>query len=440
MMLPGEFKERMKKLLGAEYADFESCMELEPVSGVRIKAGAEETVLSAFPGLKPTPWCRSGYYGEKLPGSHPFHLAGLYYSQEPSSMCPGEALPLEEGDLVLDLCAAPGGKSTHIASRMRGGFLVSNEIHPKRAGILLENIRRMGIENCAVINEDPKNLERKFPVFFDKVLVDAPCSGEGMFRKEKAAVEDWSVNHVLSCAIRQKSILDSAVKMLRPGGMLMYSTCTYAPEEDEGVCEYLIRDKGLELIHMDGLSMLEPGRGEYIGSGLDLSAARRAFPHKIEGEGQFLALFKKPGHSSRAVLRGKSADFPLWEEFARENLRRMPEGFLTAYGGRLFCRSVPIDFSGIRTLSPGLYLGDLKKNRFEPSQALAAAIGRDGIRRTIELAPDSPELHAYLCGEEITADISGWCAVTCCGFPLGWGKGSGGRLKNKFPKQLRLMR
>ncbi len=438
MILPEDFKNRMRSLLGSEYTDFEKSMELPPISGVRIKAGAEEAVLTAFPHLKPVPWCKSGYYGEKLPGNHPFHLAGLYYSQEPSSMCPGEAMPLEDGDIILDLCAAPGGKSTHIASRMRGGFLVSNEIHPKRATVLLENIRRMGIANCAVTNEDPKNLEKKFPQFFDKILVDAPCSGEGMFRKEKAAVEDWSVNHVLSCAVRQKSILTSAVKMLRPGGMLMYSTCTYAPEEDEGVCEYLINELGLELIPMEGLSMLEMGRGEYINSSLDFSPSRRAFPHKIDGEGQFLSLFKKLGSSSPTVFSHRSPDFPLWEEFARENLCRKPEGTLIAYGGRLFCQSVAVDFSGIRTLSPGLYLGDLKKNRFEPSQALATALSREDFCRTLELSPDTPELFAYLRGEEIAADVKGWCIVTCSGFPLGWGKGSGGRLKNKFPKQLRL--
>ena len=240
MELKTEFTERMKKMLGDEYEEFYNAYINAPLySGIRIntlKANAKDTVLSATGELEPVLWCKNGFYADKtiISGNHPLHCAGLFYFQEPSAMAVVEALPLNEGDKVLDLCAAPGGKSTQAAAKLgKNGILVANEIVKKRADILSENIERMGISNAVVTNETPQKLCEKYTAFFDKVIVDAPCSGEGMFRKEPQAVTEWSIEHTVSCGVRQKNILECAVKMLKAGGMLVYSTCTFAPEENE---------------------------------------------------------------------------------------------------------------------------------------------------------------------------------------------------------------
>ena len=240
MNFPIEFKKRMKNMLKDEYEDFEKAFSSDQNSNaIRIntrKENAKQLIFSKFGELENVPWCPSGFYADKtkISGNHPYHLSGLFYFQEASAMCAGEALPVSKNDKILDLCAAPGGKSTHIAAKLFGtGLLVSNEINKKRASILSENIERMGFSNVIVTNESPEKLEQKFPHFFDKIIVDAPCSGEGMFRKEPQAIDEWSIAHTLSCAIRQKNILQSAIKMLKPGGLILYSTCTFAPCENE---------------------------------------------------------------------------------------------------------------------------------------------------------------------------------------------------------------
>lgn len=448
MNLPDEFNRRMKQMLGDTYPNFEASFSSHPISaGLRLnplKKGAKEAVFSVTGPLAPIPWCREGYYCDKsvLDGNHPYHLAGLFYFQEPSAMSPVSGLPLDREDVVLDLCAAPGGKSTQAAPFVR--LLVSNEIVPKRASVLAENIERFGLSNTVVTNESPQRLAEKYPDFFDKIIVDAPCSGEGMFRKEPQAAEQWSPEHTRSCAERQKHILDCAVKMLRPGGMLMYSTCTFAPEENEGVAAYLIQKHGLSLEPMPGLQMLSPGDGGWAGVDLDLSAARRIFPHLQNGEGHFCALFQKNGEAAsqrKPVQKAQKPDprISLYRDFEQDYLTVHQDGVLVFFGENLYLKPAGIDINKIKVLRCGLHLGVCKKGRFEPSAALALSLSKEDFRQTIDLHLDSKELPAYLRGETFSCDPSfqGWTAVLVNGYPLGWGKASGGILKNHFPKHLR---
>ena len=289
---PAEFLERMKEMLGAEYPAFFESLGQERQQSFRINTG--KTSVSEFLQqtdwkLKPVPWCESGfYYGKEIrPGKHPYHNAGVYYIQEPSAMVPAECLKAQPGDIILDLCAAPGGKSTQIAAAMKGeGILICNEIHPARAKILSENIERMGIKNALVLNETPEQLAEHFPVCFDKIMVDAPCSGEGMFRKNEEAGNEWSLDNVKLCADRQDGILDCAYEMLRPGGRMVYSTCTFAPEEDEGsVHRFLERHPDCRIAEgIDSEGFIH-----------DKEGCIRLFPHKIEGEGHFAAVITKAG-------------------------------------------------------------------------------------------------------------------------------------------------
>ena len=288
-------------MLGDEYDDFIRSYDEAPVfTGIRVntmKQAADKHIFDKFGSLPPVPWCESGFYADKsqISGNHQYHIGGLFYFQEPSAMAAAAALPVNEGDFILDLCAAPGGKSTQAGAKLNNtGLLVSNEIIKKRADILSENIERFGFKNTVVTNETPQRLCEKYPEFFDKIIVDAPCSGEGMFRKEPQAVTEWSEEHVMSCAARQRNILDCAVKMLKKGGMLLYSTCTFSIEENEKNAEYIIKNLGLAQvpIHLNGVC-----------GGINMPYAARLFPHKQNGEGHFVALFRKNF--------GGENDFPL---------------------------------------------------------------------------------------------------------------------------------
>ena len=309
-MLPQKFTERMQSLLGQEYAAFETCLLQEPRRSLRIntlksKDGQGKDILSVLPfSLSPVPWAETGYYyeEEEQPGRHPFHQAGLYYIQEASAMAPVTFLEAKPGERILDLCAAPGGKSTQIACAMEGrGTLVCNEIHPARARILSENVERMGITNALVLNETPERLSGRFEEYFDRILVDAPCSGEGMFRKNDAALEEWSEENVQLCAGRQAQILDAAAGMLKPGGRLVYSTCTFAPEENEGsISRFLERHPDFELLSMPLTEGMEPGRGEWTEHPAeDIGYTIRLWPHKVQGEGHFVAVLEKQGAGER---------------------------------------------------------------------------------------------------------------------------------------------
>lgn len=468
-MLPEKFLERMQNMLGEEYPAFlESlsgkryrALRLNPLK-TRIQEGKEKLPFT----LSPVPWTKNGFYyeEEEQPGKHPYHEAGLYYIQEPSAMAPVPCL-MEETAMperqeepatpgcVLDLCAAPGGKSTQIAEYMRGrGMLITNEIHPQRAKILSENIERMGISNAIVLNETPESLSKRFIAFFDRILVDAPCSGEGMFRKNDNAGEEWSEENVALCAERQDGILDCAAMMLKPGGRLVYSTCTFALAEDEGSVSRFLET------HPD----------------FCLEKEERLMPHKIKGEGHFLAvLHREGGQLSSAATAGTEKSLTLKDcreflDFAKEALtipaEELTEGkILLRFGEQLYLAPAETpSLRGLKVLRPGLHLGTVKKNRFEPSHALALFLKKEQAVHAVNLACDGTAVRKYSEGQTLTigegcdvemahiitrgrmaaeqADVSlpkGWCLVCVDGYSLGWGKAAGAVLKNHYPKGLR---
>lgn len=419
--LPKDFKNRMKETLKSEYDNFIAAYSLPPFCGFRtnsLKLSNEE-LLTLFPYSKGSvPWCDTGFYYDGGFGKHPCHRAGLFYSQEPSAMISAELLGVEQGDIVLDLCAAPGGKSTHIAAKLKGeGLLVSNEIVRSRALILRENIERMGIKNAVVTNMSPEELESEFPNFFDKILVDAPCSGEGMFRKDDEAIRAWSVEHTIACARRQRLILNSAAKMLAPGGIIVYSTCTFASvENDETVQSFLAGHTDFEL-----------EREEHI------------YPHTSKGEGHFAAKLVKKGCGQKTERKPllKEADGKLFRQFEKENLTTNLKGKFLLFGENLYL--LPCEFGdilNIKTVLPGLYLGKIRKNRFEPSHHLALSLKEEDFKITHTATDDEAELFCH--GDAINAPCpNGWGALLYHKYPIGWFKSVNGTLKNHYPKKLR---
>ncbi len=437
--LPLRFQERMKELMGDEYRAFEASYDKERVQGLRFsklklphgRTGPGEDSKDWVSGLaaraaeragfslSPVPWVKEGFYYESQdrPGRHPYHEAGLYYIQEPSAMAVVELLDPEPGDLVLDLCGAPGGKSSHIASRLEGrGFLLANEIHPARAKILSQNIERMGVKNCVVCNEESGRLVPHFTEFFDKIVVDAPCSGEGMFRKDQGAREEWSQEHVRMCAARQGEILDHAAAMLKPGGRMVYSTCTFAPEENEGtIMRFLKRHEDFcaeDRARYRGFTSGNPrwalyGQEERIIdedmlSQLHLERTMRIMPHKLEGEGHFMAVLRKEGlpleeaggrKKEKAQYLGgrKKGEILKDYELFIKNTLTAPEALLlreeyVLFGEQLYLVPAQMpDMRGLKVLRPGLHMGTLKKNRFEPSHGLALALRPEEVKAVCDL-------------------------------------------------------
>lgn len=451
MNFPEKFKLRMKDMLKDEYDAFMSAMDKAPIfTGIRVNAskeGAADALSVQLGDLKSVPWCSDGFYADKsvISGSHPYHVAGLFYFQEPSAMSTVSALPIDKDDYVLDLCAAPGGKATQAGARLGcGGILVANEIVKSRAAVLSSNVERFGFKNTIVTNETPQRLAEKYPRFFDKIIVDAPCSGEGMFRKEPQAADEWSEEHTISCGERQKRILDCAVKMLRGGGYIVYSTCTFAPEENEQVCAYMLENYNVELVKPQNMDMVSEGVTEWSLSNYDMKNTRRIFPHRNDGEGHFVALFRSlDGVTDKSALKNNAAPCggaKLYREFESEFLNVTLDGEFCLFGENLYLKPRGIDIDKIKTLRAGLHLGICRKNRFEPSRALALALSGKDIKNTLDFKISDGELKKYLSGETIECKKNGWCAVTVNGFPVGWGKASGGILKNRLPKYARVRR
>ena len=428
-MLPEAFLERIKTQLGNEYDDFLRSLERPRAVALRfnpLKGDAPDLPFVC----DPVPWEKAGFYydPDSRPGLHPFHEAGVYYLQEASAMAPVALLDPQPGEKICDLCAAPGGKTTQIAGRMMGdGFLLCNEINPKRAKILSRNIERMAVPNALVTNEHPANLASRFPGFFDRVLVDAPCSGEGMFRKEEAAVTDWSQETVEMCARRQAEILHSAAQMVRPGGRLVYSTCTFAPEEDEMAVEEFLKthpEFQPEILEAPWFVPVENG-------------GHRMWPHKLLGEGHFAAVLKKTDGEDGDVPSAAGEKLPKeWTAFAKELGIRLPAGKAITFGQTLYWAPEEMpDLRRLKVMRPGLELGTVKKDRFEPAHALALWL-RD-CSNMVSFAPDSPEMTAYLHGDVVPCNKQGWCVVCAGPYSIGWGKSDKTVLKNHYPKGLR---
>lgn len=497
-MLPEQFLDRMQEMLGEEYAPFLDSFSREKYQALRLnelKIGmsGESAAAELAPGedgvskvpfhLTKVPWAENGYYYEKedFPGKHPYHEAGVYYIQEPSAMAPVTLLEPQPGDRILDLCAAPGGKSTQIGAKMKGeGLLLANEIHPARAKILSENIERMGIRNACVTNETPQHLAQVFPEYFNRILVDAPCSGEGMFRKNEDACDEWSPENVIICGERQDEILDCAARMLVPGGRLVYSTCTFAPMENEGsIFRFLKRHPEFSLVEIDKESLSIEGDGvpgylkasvcgkeenervqkscgnqesDNLGSDYidkqELRKTLRLWPHRLKGEGHYAAVLVKTGElpagyepvSSLGIQKGiAEKELGEYPAFAKEFLKITLPGNYMKFGDNIYLipENMP-GLKGLKVLRPGLHLGILKKNRFEPSHALALALSPDEVVYSWNLDSKDPVATAYLNGQTFPAEgEKGWYMICVDGFSMGWGKLAGGVMKNHYPKGLR---
>ena len=450
MPLPEEFCTRMQSLLGEEYDAFLASYDAPRAGGLRVnpqKCTPEKFAETAPFSLTPVPWTREGFcYGETdRPGRHPWYDAGVYYMQEPSAMAVGALADPKPGERVLDLCAAPGGKTTHLAGRMAGeGILIANEIHPSRSNILSQTVERMGIPNCAVLCETPARLAQHFPGYFDCVVVDAPCSGEGMFRKEDIAVTEWRPESPAMCAARQAEILDEAAEMVRPGGRMVYSTCTFAPEENEGsISRFLERHPEFSITAVDA-PWFAPGQPSWTENGHPNTARTfRLWPHRLRGEGHYAAvLHKTDGEEGgiQTVTPMRNRDIPSeWPDFCRDTLTAPLTGVLVRQRDTLWIQPEGFpDLSGLRVRRAGIELGVLRKNRFEPAHALSHALPASQFLRCADFPSDSAEIGRYLHGDTLPADLpKGWCAVAADGCVLGWAKSAGGMLKNHYPKGLR---
>lgn len=456
MKLPVEFTEKMKKLMDeAEYDEFIGALNGERQYGLRVntlKISVEDFLKISPFRLEPVPWAADGFYisGEDAPGKHPFYHSGLYYIQEPSAMLPGQILGARPGEKVLDLCAAPGGKTVQIAAAMKGrGLLVSNDVNADRVKALVKNIELCGVRNAIVLNETPEKLARNFPGYFDRVIIDAPCSGEGMFRKDEAAARRWESFKCERCAGLQEPILRSADILLKPGGTLVYSTCTFAPEEDEQmIAGFMRQHDGYELVDIPKTAGIEGGRPQWVGGDKAFEKAARLWPHKVRGEGHFAAKLVKWGACRERADAGCTEEVVAYDRlpdsfhaFVEGNLNYVPEGVYLLKGRNLYSLPEPPPvLDGLRTAKFGWFLGDFKNGRFEPSHSMAAALEMKAFKRTIDLDAADRETVSYLKGETLMLEgEKGLTAVCVNGWTLGWAKQAGGILKNLYPRGWRRM-
>ncbi len=467
MNLPIEFEKKMKAFLGDEWDDFlysydNNRFQALRFNTLRVQIQEERMRILKILGItsdKRVSWANEAYYFDEnvRPGKHPYHEMGLYYIQEPSAMSAAALLAPKPGMRVLDLCAAPGGKSTQLATYLGdSGLLVSNEINTQRSRILSQNIERMGIKNAIVTNEDSFVLASHFPGFFNAIQVDAPCSGEGMFRKLPEAIEQWSMENVAICAARQKEILDNAAVMLKPGGTIVYSTCTFSKEENEDVIEYFLLPcrTDCHIFHAD----------------FTLEEMERFWPHKVDGEGHFVAKLVRRGcvdtglKADRKTKKNKNSknrknetkpaltkeNMKLLSEFLDETISEdmaawIKNSRLVMFGEQLYgLPDMEVDIKGLKVQRAGLHIGEFKKQRFEPSHSLALALKLNDAKNLVKLTCDNPQTTGFFNGQSVVLSDDqaaeckkGWALVCVDGYPAGWGKVNGTQVKNHYPKGLR---
>ena len=432
MNFPNGFKEKYQHLLGEDAAAFFATFDQEALAAFRTNPLKEAQKVFDDP-IPNTPW---GHYG-KVSGKSIEHATGLVYSQEPAAQIVAQVAQPKPGMKVLDLAAAPGGKTTQLLSYLDNqGLLVSNEIHKGRSKILVENVERFGARNVLVTNESADRLAKVFSGFFDLIVLDAPCSGEGMFRKQPDAMDYWSIDYPRECSLLQREILEDALKMLVPGGFLVYSTCTWAPEENEEIVSWLLENYDLELETIEKIN----GMAE----GIDHPETARMYPHLFKGEGQFVAKFRYLGENRPAKVPSKKDQLSaeqkkLWQEFAKKHFKVTLEGVLETFGDELYL--VPLglpDLRKVKIARNGLHLGTFKKNRFEPSFALGLALRPREVKETVAITPE--DFVHYVAGETVQlkeTHPNGWYQVLVEGNGLGFAKVTGQTLKNFYPKGLR---
>ena len=447
--LPNEFCDRMKSLLGGEYEEYISSLQDNAVKGFRVNTDkislCDFEKINIF-GYKKIPYVENGFYLDfEKTGNHPFHHAGMLYIQEPAAMAPAECIEINPDWKILDMCAAPGGKSTQLKNKLsETGVLVSNEIISSRCKILAGNIERLGLCNTVTTCMDTAKLGRIFPKTFDMIMVDAPCSGEGMFRKEENAVSEWSYENVQKCAIRQTEILENAVKLLKDGGYIIYATCTFSLEENEMMVDsFLQSHPDFEILPVTDRVYQNTSNGiKFKGCKCEnIHFARRCYPHKTKGEGQFMAVlhnknektYKKP-HPNKTALKIDSQIFMFLDdtltEYKKENVQ--------IYNGKPIYFTPDFEVPGGTAFSCGITIGELRKNYIQPHHQFFMGLGKT-FKRKIELSADGEEIKKYLHGEEISADCTnGWAVVTVNGCSVGGVKVVNGIAKNHYPKGLRM--
>lgn len=451
MKLPELFEEKMRRLLGEDFEEYEKHLDDPAYYGIRVntlKISVEDFLKICPFKVTKVPWIDNGFYvdREEKPSKHPYYHAGLYYIQEPSAMTPASYLPVGPGDRVLDLCGAPGGKSTELGAKLNGeGLLVSNDVSISRTKALIRNIEMFGIRNDMILCTEAKYLVPSMTGFFNKILIDAPCSGEGMFRKGNNEIKNWQQKGSEPYAKLQREIVDDAIKLLAPGGMLLYSTCTFSPEENEQVIEYLLeKNDDLSLVPMKMCEGFDHGHPEWTLTGReDIKQCIRLWPHKIKGEGHFLALLKKedgpqPTFKYEKIKKVKLT--PETEEFFKNCKMDIDWSHVREHQGKLFYLKEDIpEMKKVRVLRKGLYLGEMKKGRFEPSQSFAVALSADEYKPYLSFDINDENTIKYLKCETLDVDTAteGIHLIGTNQFPLGWAKIKKGRLKNKYSSSWR---
>ena len=452
MKLPEAFLEKMKDLLEDEFECFLKSYGDKKYQGLKVntlKINVEEFLEICPFKLRPIPWCKEGFYFEEndRPAKHPYYHAGLYYIQEPSAMAPVPILEAKEKQKVLDLCAAPGGKTVQLAGAIgEEGVIVTNDINFNRVKALIKNIELYGIKNAIVVNETPEKLTRYFPLFFDRILVDAPCSGEGMFRKDPSLIKSWGNYNTDYYSNIQEIIMDNMAKMLKPGGRALYSTCTFSPEENEGTIQkFLDHNPPFKLVSFPKLHGFQSGEPKWVNGDEVLRNCARLWPHQVHGEGHFVALLEKtdvaPTNTSPMDRNRGMKVQEDFNNFVLENLNRSFSGIFEVHNGQLYLLPSHLpSLKGLKVIRSGWLLGAYKKSRFEPSHALAMGLTIGDVKRVLQFGSNDKEVFKYLKGE--TLNISGekgWTLVCVDEYPLGWAKQTGNFLKSHYPASWRWM-